>query len=194
MAGPVTFKTNVDQVIKSMGGFLKDVPEKAVVRALNTTARDTDTELNRAIRDQGYKLKARVVRQRIKIVQASPGRLTAHVVATGRPVPLIEYNARPTNAGVTVEVLKGRKLIPHAFIATMPNGVRMVCLRDGGGKHKKVKRHGKWVWEGLPIEVLYGPSVADAANNQGVADRVMSFAEDAFEKNLRHEIDRIHGS
>jgi hypothetical protein len=48
-------------------------------------------------------------------------RLTARgaTVVTGRPVPLIDYDARQTKRGVSVRVKNGRTIFRHAFTATM---------------------------------------------------------------------------
>jgi hypothetical protein len=189
----ITVTSNVRQVVEGMRGLARDVPDKAVVRALNKVADQAAVQLARSIQSVGYKLKSSAVKKRLSVTKASSGRLTARISATGRPVPLTEYGARETAKGVSVNVLNGRKLIPHAFIATMPNGRKMVCIREQNARHKKVRKAGKWVWEGLPIKVLYGPSVADAASNTRVQQDVERFIDDKFEALLRHEVSFLMG-
>jgi hypothetical protein len=61
--------------------------------------------------------------------------------ATGAQVTLINYGATQTKRGVSVCVKNGRKLLRHAFIATMPNGHKGVFEREGTG-HKLVTKKG----------------------------------------------------
>lgn len=164
-----------------------DIMDKAVVRALNKTAAEVKVEASRRIRDAGYNIKASAIKRQIDIRKASRSDLRAIVRAAGRSIPLIEYGARETSNGVTVSVKSGRKLIRHAFIATMPGGHKGVFIRIGKD-HKKVMRNGKQIWSGLPIKELYGPSIPAAFSNQVVQDALQSKIAQRFPRLLEHEV------
>lgn len=146
---------------------------KAASRALNRTATRVRTYSSRAIRAAGYNLKAGVIKRNLKITKASPGILAATVTAVGKSIPLIDYSARQTKTGVSVNVLHGRKTVRHAFIATMPSGHKGVFIRrdarTGGvkGLHraKGARTSGK---HGLPIDQLFGPGIPAAFVNPAV--------------------------
>ncbi|AXL51343.1 hypothetical protein DSC91_003968 [Paraburkholderia caffeinilytica] len=63
-----------------------------------------------------------------------------------------------------MRVKNGRKLLRHAFIATMPNGHRDIFKREGSG-HQRVTKKGRSYMSGLPIRSLYGSSIPDALTN-----------------------------
>src|SRR5262249_21377642 len=97
---------------------------------------------SKEIRGAGYNLKAAVIKKAISIDKASPDKLAAIVRAKGRPIPLIEYGARPNEPNVrlpvSVQVKGARKIIKHAFIAIMPGGHKGVFVRVPGAQHKKL--------------------------------------------------------
>jgi hypothetical protein len=160
--------------------------------AINKVAEQVKTAASREIRAAGYKLKASVIKDGIKIIRATSGNLKAHVVATGKPVPLIEFAAREVKGkGVSVSVKEGRKLIQGAFIATMPNGKRIVAVRAPEAKHKKVMKGSKATWSALPIRQLFGPSVPAMIVNKAVEAALFRTYAEKFPKILHHEFKRL---
>jgi hypothetical protein len=142
----------------------------------------------RIVRDTGYKLKISDIKKAIKINRASSGNLRADAVASGRPISLINYGAKEAKPnGVSVDVLSGRKVIAHAFIATTKNGTKQVFVREPSAAHKKVIKGGKAVWSALPIRKLYGPSIPDALANKAVADAIIALIDERFPVILEHE-------
>ena len=73
------------------------------------------------------------------------GNSEAVVFARGKRIPIMAMKAKQTRKGVTYRSQGKRKLIPSAFIATMPSGHRSVYKRKGKPR--------------LPIAKLYGPSI-----------------------------------
>lgn len=163
------------------------VREKATVRAINKTAEQVKVQASREIRDAGYNLKIAKIKKAITLRRASKTELVAVLRATGKPVGLINYSARQTKAGVSVQVKNGRKLISGAFIATMPNGHKGVFVRKGHG-HRKVVKGGKTTWSGLPIDELFGPSIPSAFMNKVVQDALRSAVREKFPRLLKHEL------
>lgn len=184
-------RSNADRVLANMGLVRREVAEQAMPIALNKMIAQVKTAAAVRIRDTGYKLKAATIKRGLNIRRAYAGKLTASVIASGRPIPLSEYGARQTKRGASVDVLKGRKVIAHAFVATMPSGHKAVLVRQAGGKHKKVSKGGRTRWSALPIRELFGPGIPDALANEEVQRVLQSFIEDKFPQVFRHEVSRL---
>jgi hypothetical protein len=92
-------------------------------------------------------LKSRTVKESFSIAPARPSSLQAALIASGKPIPLMEFRARDTRrTGVNVRIARKTETYRHAFIATMKNtGYRGVFERRGRARG--------------PIHQLYGPSV-----------------------------------
>jgi len=184
----INVHSNVDQVVAGMRNLSNEVRDKATIRALNNMGAQARTAAARIIREVGYGLKAATVKARLTLIKASAGRLVVTVRAQGRPIPLIEFQARQTSKGVSVKVLNGRRLIAGAFIATMPSGHRGVYVRKAGARSRKVMTKGKAQWHGLPIQELFGPGVPDALANEAVQRALEALVDDKFPQLLRHEV------
>ncbi|KAJ3472392.1 hypothetical protein NLI96_g13358 [Meripilus lineatus] len=97
-------------------------------------------------------MKASAIKRSFSIKRATANTLLVTLQATGAPIAVINYSARQTGSGVSVNVKTGRKILKHAFIASMKNGHKGVFVRSGGKGSKR-----------LPIKELYGPSIPTAA-------------------------------
>lgn len=183
----VNVRHNADLVAMEFMAAAQEMRDTAMVRALNKMADQVKVASAREVRAAGYGLKISTIKAGIRVKRASQGNLKAAVIASGRPIPLIQYSARETSKGVTVNVQKGRKLIAGAFIATMPSGHRGVFVREEGGKHKRVKKGGKVSWHQLPIRELFGPSVPDGLANKAVQDALQQLITEKFPDILEHE-------
>jgi hypothetical protein len=182
----LTVTTNIRDVIDELNAASRET-RPAVVRALNKVIAKVKTRAARNVRDAGYKLKIADIKKAIQIKGATSGRLRADALASGRPIALIKYGARQVSKGVAVNVLNGRKVIAHAFVANTSNGPQ-VFEREPGGKHKKVVKNGKVQWSGLPIRKLFGPSIPDALANKVVAQAIIDLINEDFPKQLEHEL------
>ena len=182
--------------IRNQLGATQKEASKAASRALNRTASRVRTYAARGIRDAGYKLKAGDIKRQLKITRASPTILAATVTATGKSIPLIQYQAHQTKSGVSVNVLHGRKTIAHAFIASMPSGHKGVFIRREvrtgnvkglGRKHTHSTKHG------LPIDELLGPGVPAAFANtvvqSALVENVTQYFPVEMARQLAHVLD-----
>lgn len=160
---------------------------KAVVRALNKTAMQARTAAAQEVRGAGYNIKSSAIKSSFAIQKASKGKLVAVLKSTGRPVALINYGARQSKSGVSVQVKAGRTVLRHAFIATMRNGHKGVFERTSKA-HKKVMRNGKVVRTGLPIKELFGPSIPQSLANDAVQKALMKKIREKFPHILKHEL------
>ena len=182
----VNVRSNANNVVLDFLSAARDMPD-ATVRALNKMADQTKVASSREVRDAGYNLKIGAIKKGIKVRRASKSDLKATVIGSGRPVPLIQYGARPVAKGVSVSVLKGRKVIAGAFIATMPNGHKGVYVREAGAKHKKVAQGKSSSWHALPIRELFGPSVPDGLVGKAVQQALQSMISERFPLLLERE-------
>lgn len=183
----VSCRSNMGDIVAQFEQAKRDMP-KAVASALNKMAAQVKTATSREIRAAGYNLKASTIKAGIRIQRASSGALSASVIASGRPIPLIEFSAIDTHRnGVVVKVLRGRKTIKDAFIVQLPNGRRAVCVRMPGAISKKVNKGGKAKWTTLPIRQLYGPALPDAMVNKAVGQALGALVAERFPKILAHE-------
>lgn len=193
----VSVRVTFDRAIERLD-LTKKQANRALVRALNKTATTARAQASREIRDEGYGLKVGDIKGALSVRKAVAALLTAKVRATGRPISLYKYGARQTRNGVTVNVLHGRKLIAHAFIATMPNGHVGVFLRVDSAAHAQAaangaikayagKRKGAYR-HGLPIRELFGPSIPAAFSNDAVMRALEQAIRDRFPTVLAQEL------
>ena len=179
-------RTNADSVIMDLLSAAQETPD-AVVRALNKMADQGKVASAREVRSAGYNLKVGTIKKGIRVKRATKSELRATIIATGKPIPLIEYGARQVAKGVSVNVLKGRKVIAGAFIATMPSGHKGVFVREDGAKHKKVGQGKQASWHPLPIRELFGPSVLDGMGSKAVQAALQQLFKAKFPALLEHE-------
>ena len=105
----VTLNTNAAAIIADFRAA-QDAMPKAIASAINKMAAQVKTAASRYVRDAGYNMKASTIKKGIRIVRASSGSLTASVIASGRPIPLIEFGAVDMHpSGVAVKVLNGTR-------------------------------------------------------------------------------------
>lgn len=187
MAIKVDVRGSMAGIIADMGRVKREVIDKAVPRALNKVIDQVRTTAAREMRGAGYNLKVGDIKKAMTVSRATPARLTANVLSSGRPIALIKYGARQTAKGVSVDVLRGRKVITGAFIATMPSGHKGVYVRVGKN-HKKVMKNGRVMWSGLPIKELFGPSVPDGLANKAVQEALQRLIEEKFPVILQQQI------
>lgn len=179
----ISVQDNFKQVAIKLFELRNDVLEKAKIRALNKVAAQAKVAASKEIRATGYNMKAAAIKQKITIKRASSGNAVVVIKCSGRPIPLIQFGARETRAGVSVSVKHGRKIIRHAFVATMPSGHQGVYVRVGN-QHKKIS--GKW--HGLAIKELFGPSIPAAFGNEIVQAALVRLVREKFPTILEHEI------
>ena len=181
---------NVNHTLGEAALFYKTLPQnltdKAMVRALNRTAITVRAEASRRIRER-YNLKSRVLKDQIRIRNATKAELHAVVQASGRPIPLVEFDARRGAAGATVRVGRTRKTVSHAFIATMKSGHRGVFLRVEKGSRKYRSTRVNKSGADLPVAELFGPSLPQAFTSKQVMSAIVAAARTRFPKAFEQE-------
>lgn len=170
----MTVETNIKDMIGSLNALAGGIEQKATVRAMNRVIDMARTEAVRKIREK-YSFPATLVRSTLITYKASPQRIEAVVRGRGRRTRLIDMQARQTRQGVTVRIGKTRKLIRHAFIATMKSGHTGVYIRT-------TKKR-------LPIKELYTISIPEGFASKTVMDALTEKVRDVFPGRLQHELD-----
>lgn len=180
----VNIHAEISQALQKMDrqrtGMLSKTPA-----AINKIADQARLQSAAEIQSAGYNLSTGRILSEISVEKASVTRPVATLRASGKPIPLIEFDARQTPEGVTVAVKNGRKLIPGAFIATMPSGRPGVFERIGTGHKKIVRRDGSVQWHGLPIREKTGPSIPTAFANPAVQAALTAMVEKNLKKIIK---------
>ena len=167
----LSISTNFPDVQRELDRLQKDVGAQATARAINRTMEQAKTAMSREIRGE-FNISASKVNQSLRITRASfrDGlyRITAALESPtkrGRSLNLINFAARQTAKGVTVNIKRGggRKLLAGAFIA---NEGRTVFRRVGKAR--------------LPIQALQTIDVAQMFNTQRINSKVVSFMQSKF--------------
>lgn len=171
----------VPEFQQALATLEKQVFPTATARALNLVASKMRTAMVRSIADEmGIQQKA--VRTRTKLIKATKVRQQALLEFRGRAFNLIEFRARQTKRGVTASPWGRRQLIPYAFIATMPQGGRIVVIRSLRGG-TRVRR--------LPIEAWLGPGVAKTAAAEGMQRERTKLMQDVYPTELARQLDLL---
>jgi hypothetical protein len=149
---------------------------KVAARALTDTARNGQVQATKQVAPL-LGVKSAVVKESFKVVPARPSTLHAALVATGRPIPLIEFRPKDTKrTGVNVRIARKTENYRHAFIATMKTGHKAVFERVGR--------------ERGPIRELFGPSVPGMYRRRDVLPVVLLLLRDRLTTNLQRQLDR----
>ena len=183
----ITVKADISSALEKFG-MVEDEAKKAIVRALNRAAKSVQVQAAREIREAGYNLKASRIKKALTVRQANANVLQAGIRAIGRPISLYEYGARSTSKGVSVNVKEGRKLIKHAFIATMPTGHTGVFMRKPGVIQGK---RGKMIQARALGHELFGPAIPSMFVSEIVTRAMTSKLSEQFPKELDHELGRL---
>lgn len=201
---------DVARVRRLLAG-VKDAAQTVLVRSLNKTLSGVKTDASAEIRAV-VTAKKSAVDATFKSQKATATRLTAVFESTGRPIPLIDFGARQTQRGVSVQVRRDRprSVIASAFVATMKSGHKGVFWRkwhQRGGKLGKTdaaiarsgyvfnRKRGRYFPIAnlpkayrLPIEQRFGPRIPDILSNEEVMAPVLAKADDRLTTNLEHEL------
>jgi hypothetical protein len=167
--------------------------ERALGKAGSEAARAMKAESSRIIRSRKQMRVAAVNRALPLTFPTSKEitRLAWRMDVAGGVVPVAAYPHRQTKKGVSVQINKGtRRLIQHAFIATMKSGHLGVFMRDGRfgrNNNSKLER----------ISEAYTTRVSDVFADAGmvpaVMDRTQKVFGRAFHRLMKAELTKRRG-
>lgn len=189
MTAEVRFdEAQVEDYLKLLSGITNGY-ERAASRSINKAVTKTRTGISKAIR-QVVTLKAKPVKDAIKVKKASISDLSGRVTVKGKGIPLIQYRAKFLKAsrrGVNYQVFKsgGKKNLRHAFIAMMPSGHIGVFVREK-------QTAGPGFAGRLPIRELFGPSIPSVlAETPGVLEDVEEASADILIEEMERQVDLL---
>lgn len=190
---------------------------KASSRAINRTLVRARTLETQQIR-KTYNLKAADTKRGMSIRNATLSRQTGYLNASSRPVSLSKFNprevkssgvttqrrgagfasrrgrARSGNTGVTVEIVRGKRVrIPSAFLLFSARVSGLVMARGHYTRSEFIFRRGKGSrirpkGPDLPIEELNTISIYAAAVNERVQPPIAPEIEESYNDRLAHEM------
>jgi len=177
----LTIKTNIRKFVTILEKETK-LQNKALVAALNKTARQARTAASKAIREdynitatdlnkKDYKSK----QERLGTEKASEKKMIAKVVGRGAGLPVKYFKAKQVASGVSFSLRKGkRKIIKSAFGPKIPRLGGNVFLRE------TEKR--------LPIKLLYTTGVANMLGQKNVSAKTRAYISSNFSRIFTNEL------
>jgi hypothetical protein len=175
MGARMAVRTNADEVFADMDRFIDKARTVGIPRALNKLRDQAQVAGLRRISDI-YGIGPRTMERYITTKLATASALEASITAKGKGFPLAMFQPRQVRQGVSVRIKQRRVIVPHAFMATMPNGHVGVFARGAyGGKGISIftgESFGRFQFgrRRLPINELYTLSPPDALNNPDVIE------------------------
>lgn len=202
---------NIKEVEERLGSFRNKAP-LVISRALNRAADNVKTNAAKKAREE-YEIKAKDVKDTLRIIKANKSSLGAEVRSKGARIPLIKFKVKPNEprpsrppkilkVAVKKTSLKG---LVGAFVAEMKNedtfgetGHIGVYERVKGkyikGHEPRPKKRGIGMTKGREaIRQLFGPAVPQMLGNPEVKKYIENEAMKVYYKRLDHEIDHILG-
>ncbi|NDV20001.1 hypothetical protein GO013_11265 [Pseudodesulfovibrio sp. JC047] len=178
----------VPKLLKAIEGIEKG--SRTIIRdAVNRTADGARTDSVRLIR-QHLMLKAKSVRDNIRVVKGTKDRPVARLIAKGKKgLPLLgNYPVRPgrlgtrkPKEGVSVQIKKHgtRKILKGSFLAKMKSGHVGVFKREKGAKR-------------LPVKQLFGVGFIGLMERGMIHRKLKKSINSRLEKILRQGINRLY--
>lgn len=185
--GDITVRLNrseLQEVEDILAALAPDSRVRAIVRAMNRTAKGVRTDISREVRAK-VNLKVKDMKDATTLWLANRNRPGIRITVSGKRRRLMLFGARQTRTGVSVQVYKdrGRKIIPRAFVNTgRQNGRQDVFWRAKGSDGKLVGR--------TPIKILFGLSIPEVFDYKA-REVVEGQAKARLFKELTHEVDYL---
>lgn len=172
---PIVIDTRELQALqKQLAGSSKNI-RRDMGRALSSTQRATRTEATKAAA-ASYTTSTRQIGANVRASKVNTDGLSFTLTGLKTPIGLQHYRHTASRRnGVVASVKKGgpSARLPSAFKAS-------VSKFGGGGSSKRIFMRARLPGGGqvgrLPIQALFGPSVADMFANPILQDRVGTFA------------------
>lgn len=192
------FTINTKQATAEIRAEFRDLSDDnvrlGIARAINHTIKKGKTASSKAIR-RVYAAQAKYVNRALSLRKSTRVTLTGEIIAASKPLPLMAFRPYQRKAGVSVTIKRGRrKLVPGAFIQTMPSGHRGVFARGKYGPRNFIfrkKRLRPYPEHDLPITELNTLSVPKAYQQASVARIVRGQINTDYTGRLLHELKRL---
>lgn len=175
------------QEIDRIEKMLTTIPqgmEKATSSAINRTLQMTRTSATRKAREK-YDIKAKDVRDTIKLKRAGKSNSQGAMISRGTPIPLMKFKVNPSKPNparkkpVFASVKKSGGSIKSAFVTSFDSGHAGVFERVGISR--------------FPIKEFYGPSSPQMIGEQSIIEELEDEAQEIMLRRLSHEAVRLLG-
>lgn len=185
MSISIQIKADVKEVENLLSGLGRGA-DKVITRALNRTITSVKSVAVKSIA-KDIRVKQKVVRQSLRLSRASYRKKRAYVEAEGGRIPLIDFNARKINRGVSYNAPSGgRRTITGAFQATMQSGHTGIFKRTGIRRKMRSGRYKGKVREA--ITELHGASIPYVMLQKSVKAAMDTVARERWETEIRAQI------
>lgn len=182
MRSRVTYK-GYDQFIRNKTALEKKLMPAANARVLNRTATKIRAVSARdVVKDGGFKL--RDVTKKIRIFRATVKKQFAEIVAIGKPVGLIHFDARQRKKGVSAKAWGSRKIYKGTFIAKAKTRVKGEEGFRATGNQVFARKSDR----SLPLKKLHGPGIANTIAQEHIVANVARLAQANIAKLLPKEL------
>lgn len=187
MAAVIEFEWDSRDLSVWRGGKVEKALANALAKAGGDAVRAMKVDSNRRVR-QRKKMKVGAVNKALPLTfpkSKEIARLAWRMDVSGALVPVAAFPHRQVRKGVAVTINVGaRKVIAHAFVATMKSGHKGVFLRAGKAR--------------LPIKEAFTTKVSDVFGDAGLIPAVQHRARDvfraSFERLLPIELGKLKGA
>jgi len=182
---------DVNRMLMGMQSAIPKVIQQAVNRTLTGVRTDATNEVANVITPTKT-----AIRKTMTVKNMTQASGNAYVRCTGASLNLIEFKAKQTQKGVTVQVLKSgsRKLLKHAFIATMKTGKKLVIWRKYPGPRKPWDKAHKEKYAKFPklyrypTQGLYSLAIPDVMGYEPTMNKIMESGGIRLHKNLEDRL------
>lgn len=165
----IDIRINTDPLRLALTDIQREAFPQAAARSVNRTAQSVESHAISDVAKQGG-IRRKDVRSSFTRSRATNTHWVAVISATGRPIALINFNARQIRKGVSAKAWGQRKVYKGVFIAKMKSGHIGVYKREGKGR--------------LPIKELWGPSVPKLMADAAIATPLAEFGRQRLAKEL----------
>lgn len=176
-------QSTMKEIQRKMGSFTRRAPS-AISNAINRTVTNVNSNIKKEVRKE-YNIKASDLQATLRKSKATRISLQGEVSSSGKLIGLEKFKVSPKKVSprrktpIKVGVKKdGMKQVLRAFVADV-NGLKVM------------ERKGK---PRLPIKKLFGPSIPQMINNDGVREFILNEGQQMYLNRFDHEINRILGS
>lgn len=193
----LSIKTNFPDIQKQLDGLQGDIASKAIVRALNRTIEQGQTEMGRAIGEE-FNLARAKIREKLEIRKAKSGfkggqlKLFATLLSrdpSGRrkAINLINFAAKETRKGLTVKIKRQGGRVVAARRGFIGNQGRTAFMRTGEPKRRMKKGHSAGKMK-EPIRALQTIDVPQMFNTKRINRRVVEKLKAIFPTVFAREV------
>ena len=203
MSRIVQLKTK-DDSIREAERLLAGIPggiEKAAMRSINDALSAGKTAVSVGIREK-YTVNASVMKETIKVKQASQTRLEGEIESKGSPLSTRHFRHSPSGESTTgnnrkairVSVKKGASVkFKTGFLwnGGYETDKHAIFVRAGEKRRATKGYHAGKKYKVESLKKSTSPSVPQMAGESGVSERVQNRVEEVLESRMRHHTSRL---